>query len=135
MKKGMKTIMSLIPLFKNLSKDDFTTEFDLKLRHGHPVLISIPSADLAHIDDTLTQNGEYISQNDTFRFAVTQFRADRYDGPDRHTTLSAWVYLDETTNQVIAINDSVRNIYQRSERYDFEQTPFQEIVLFGKTDA
>lgn len=134
MNQGVIGMKGLIPLFIPLSTHEFAERFQLKLRHRSPVTIAIPTADLTDIDRQQLQNGTHRPGNNTVQFTVTQYRADHRDGTTNRTTLSAWVYLDETANQIIAIDGTAQNIYRRSERYAIEDTPFRDILLFGTTE-
>lgn len=117
--------MKLIPLFKKYSRKELSEKFSLSVGPSEEVTISFPYSEISKIDTNIPEGEAF--DGDSVAYLVDRYRADIYD-PNTDRILSAFIYLDENTEEIIAIGDSVRNMCIKGKHHTLAETPFQTIV-------
>lgn len=117
--------MKLIPLFKKYSRKELCEQFSLSVGPPDEVTISFPYAEISKIDTNIPEGEAF--DGDSVAYLVDRYRADIYDA-DTDRILSAFIYLDESTEEIVAIDDCIRNMCINGGQHIIAETPFQEIV-------
>lgn len=117
--------MALIPVFKPHTRETLGAEFDLGFGIAEWVSIEFPYSEIKSLDSTLEPSnfGTY----ETIEYETNRYDATYYD-METGKTLSVFVYMNESSDKVIAIDSVIQDHADDEIHYHFADTPIGDIV-------
>jgi hypothetical protein len=121
----MTTIMPLRPIFKAYTREQLDKDFDLNLGIAKWVSISFPVPAVQKLDPSF--DSSMYEPGDSVEYETNRYDASYYDRTTGET-VSAYIYMDEDSTNLIAIDTVVQSHQDDDARYALDDTPFGNIV-------
>lgn len=116
--------MPLIPIFKPYPREQLAENFNLNLGLSEWVAIEFKSDAVQSLDPNF--DAKFIDENDHMNYETNRYDAEYYDAATGHN-LTVYVYMDEHSEQVLAIDSVVSNAKNLAV-YNLFNTPLGEMV-------
>lgn len=117
--------MPLQPVFKPYPTDQLNKDFDLNFGLSDWVAIRFPSDVAEKLDSSFDKESH--DPDELVEYETNRYDASLYDVRTGET-LSAFFYMDESSERVIAIDTVVQSHHDDAVRYSLNETPFGDIV-------
>ncbi|QZA68952.1 hypothetical protein 010DV004_280 [Bacillus phage 010DV004] len=117
--------MALIPVFKECTKEYLMENWEVEFPLSDWVSIELPFKDVKELDKEL--DSSLFEIGDT-----VEYETNRYDVKYRDSamgkTISVYVYMDESSSKIIAIDSAVQDCEKDYTTYPIEETPFADML-------
>lgn len=117
--------MTLIPVFKKCTREYLIENWEVEFPLSDWVLIELPFKEVKHLDRNL--DSDLYENNDK-----VEYETNRYDVKYQDTvlgkTISVYIYMNENSNEIIAIDGAVQDCEKKYKTYPIEETPFNDIL-------
>lgn len=119
--------MTLQALFINCDRDRLDTQFNIECGISEWVAIELPTNTVAKLDANLTPSD---MEDETVHYETNRYDARLYD-PHTGRTCSVYLYMDEDSETIIAIDTVVQDTQEDFDvQYALDETPFAPIIQY-----
>lgn len=116
--------MALIPLFKNYTREELTEDFELEFGISEWVSIDFPYTEIKELDQDIPEGEAF--DGDEVAYESNRYDVKYYD-PLADRTISVYMYLDENSYKVLAIDSTVQDA-DLNVQYDLLDTPLVDVL-------
>jgi hypothetical protein len=116
-------MLMLSPVFKHLSKEKLSN-WELDFSPSKWVAIKFPFREIRNLDNSLLEID--FDENELIEFNVNRYDVSYFDD-DSFKTFNVFLYYDESTSKLIAIDEVAEDLYTR-EKYLTMETPFANLL-------
>jgi hypothetical protein len=117
--------MPLQPVFKPYSREQLEKDFDLNFGLSEWVAIRFPVDVAEKLDSSFDMDAH--DPDEPVEYETNRYDASLYDVKTGET-ISAYFYMDENSEKVLAIDTVVQSHHDDKVRYSLNDTPFGKIV-------
>lgn len=123
--------MNLTPVFKPCTREELSTEFNIECGMAEWVSIEFPYNVVSEFDPNA--DPELTDEHNQVTYETNRYDATYYDR-DHDKNLSIYIYMDEDSQNIIAIDDIVQD-RDKNVRYNLHETPIAEAAnaILSKT--
>lgn len=116
--------MNLIPLFKSFTREELSEQFAIECGISEWVSIDFPYDVAKEFDPNA--DPEFTDDNNQVSYETNRYDATYFD-KSQSKNLSVFVYMDEDSEQIIAIDGIVQD-RDEDVRYYLNDTPIGDVV-------
>ncbi|XAG95957.1 hypothetical protein U7128_000021 [Bacillus phage KKP_4050] len=117
--------MALIPVFKECTREYLMENWEVEFPLSDWVSIELPFKDVIELDKELDSSLFEIDDK-------VEYETNRYDVKYRDSvmgkTISVYVYMDESSSKIIAIDGAVQDCEKDYTTYPIKKTPFADML-------
>lgn len=117
--------MALIPVLKECTREYLMEKWGVEFSISDWVSIEFPFQDVKHLDKDIDENMFEIGEN-------VEYETNRYDMQYHDSllqrTISVYLYMDEGSSKIIAIDGVVQDCENEDTAYPMEETPFADML-------
>lgn len=119
--------MLLVPVFKKCTREELTEALNVEFPPAEWVSIALPYEVVRDEDPNIIE-GEF-NQNDKVEYETNRYDV-RYRDDIVGVTISVYVYMDEDSSTIIAIDNVVKDCDEEDATYPILSTPFQDMLEY-----
>lgn len=117
--------MPLRPIFKPYTREQLDKDFDLNFGIAEWVSIQFPVSAVQNLDPSF--DSSIYEPDDSMQYETNRYDASYYDVATGET-ISAYIYMDEDSATILAVDTVVQSHHDEGVRYPLDETPFGNIV-------
>lgn len=118
--------MPLIPVFKKCKREDLIEKWQLEFPISDWVSVVFPYKDIKVLDKSL-ENDAVDNEDEEIEYEVNRYDVKYFDKVTGNI-ISIYLYMNEDSNEIIAIDSVVQDCINTNVSYPMEETPFNEIL-------